>query len=386
MTISQRAQDVRTRFRQAKVGDLVSSDYLAEIVSLTNEDPQAVQSDTITVTGATAAKTYTVTINGIDVSYTAGGSPSTTTIAAGLADAINAEPRVRGQVSASAAVAVVTLVGLWPGIAYTLTESDAELTLASVTTAASADAIPFGVLLIGDGYATDVNGEQEAYGNCKLPKATSFSAQVDTFVTTYVLDAEIQIEIELDGVKYHAATTSAADLATTLTALAAAINGVMPANTVLADGSSGTDLTLTAEVPGATFTTGYGSDDGGASIPVMSLTSNKGIATSLAMAAVGISLYTSDEELTAVAGTSIVYPANAGVRVCRKSSPEGIWVSNAQAPSDGDPVYVETAVGATTGQLYNTTSATRVLLPSASWRRSARPSSGDSLAAVKIAL
>ncbi|MCA8966726.1 MAG: transporter substrate-binding domain-containing protein [Planctomycetes bacterium] len=51
---------------------------------------QVKQVTTITVSGATNSATYTITVNGVDVQYTADSSTSTTEIAAGLAAAVPA--------------------------------------------------------------------------------------------------------------------------------------------------------------------------------------------------------------------------------------------------------------------------------------------------------
>lgn len=378
MTISQRANDIRDPQRQAKVGDRVSADYLDKLLTLINVNPQAAAVRTVTVTGATNDKTYTITIDGIDVSYTSDATATLAEIADGLAAAINADPLVRGRVSAvSDSVDTVTITALLPGQDFTLTESDAQLTTASVTAAATADAIPFGRLLISDGYVADEPNLQ-----CKLPKAANFTAQVDTLTLAYVALAEYHVSVTLDGVEYKAQATANTDAPTTAANLATALNGVLPANTVLASNSGG-DLILTAEVPGDTFSTGYGASNDGASIPVMSLSSNRGVATSLIDSAVGISLYSSDEEVTSIGGTAVEYPANAGVKALARG---GVWVESSQSPSLGDPVYVETAAGADTGKLFNTKTATRVLLPAATWQRAARSDTTDTIAALKLDL
>lgn len=378
-SISQRANDVRQVPRQAKVGDLVFANHLDRMTTLINVDPQAAQSDTVTVTGATDAKTYTIVIDGRNVSFTSGAGSTTTTIAAGIAAAINADPIVRGRVSATSAVAVVTIVALLAGQSYTLTESDAQLTLASVTTAATASAIPFGRMLITDGFIADEVNKQG-----KLPAAASFTAQVDTLVAAFVALATYYASVTIDGVEYKGTALADTNAATTMTALAGSLNDNLPANTIVAT-SPGDDLVLTAEVPGAIFQTGFGAGDEGATTPAMSLTSNKGVATALERAAAGISLYSSDEEVTTVGGTAIEYPANAGVKALKNGQ---VWVENSQTPGEGDPVYVETTAGADVGKFFNTASASRVLLPTsfATWERAARSDSTDNIAALRLAL
>lgn len=380
MTISQRANQVRQVPLQAKVGDLVFADFLDAITTLINVDPQAKQSDTVTVTGASDDTLYTFEIDGRPITIDSGTGATLTSIAAALAAKLEADPITRGRVTASAAVAVITLTALLAGQSYLLTESDGNLTAASVTTAAEADAIPFGRLVISDGFVPDEVNRQG-----KLPKASAFAAQVDTLVMPFVAAVMYSVSVTIDGVTHDATALADTSAAVTSTALAAAINGVLPANTVIAT-APGDDLVLTAEIPGATFSTGFGASDEGASIPVFALSSTKGLATSLEQSAAGISLYSSDEEVTTIGGTAVEYPPNAGVRATNRS--RGVWVESSQTPADGDPVYIETAAGDDTGKFFNTASATRVLLPRsiATWKRPARSDTTDNIAALAIQL
>lgn len=386
MTISQRVQDVRGRRPQSKIGQRATSSLLDYLGTLINSAPQAYEVRTFTITGATNAKEYTVTINGIDVSYTSDASATVAEIADGLAAAIDVEPLVRGQISAASdAVDTVTLTALQPGIAFTLTEADAQITTASVTSAASADSIPFGRLLISTGYqsdaaATETDGEANELG--ALPLTGNFAAQVDTWTTTYVASVTYYVSITIDGVTYMATALADTNTSDTVDAIAAAVNAVMPANTVIAAGAT-TFVSFTAEVPGAEFALGAGVGDEGATFPAVTLTSTKGLATSLAIAAAGVSLYATDEENTTIEGDDPVYPANAGVRILRSGL---VVVESAEAPTKGDDVYVETAAGADLGKMFVASSATRVLLPGAKWERDARPSSGDDLGWVRLSL
>lgn len=377
MTISQRANEVRDPQRQAKVGDLVHADHLTKLTTLINVDPQAAAVKIITVTGATNDKTYTIVIDGIDVSFTAGGSATTTTIAAGLEAAVNADPLVRGRVSALALAAVLTITALLPGQDFTLTEDDGEMTTATTTAAATADAIAFGRLLISDGFIPNEPNEQG-----RLPKAANFTAQVDTLVAAFVALATYYVSVTIDGVEYKATALADTNSDDTMSALATTLNDNLPANTVVAT-SPGDDLVLTAEIPGDTFQTGFGAGDEGATTPAMSLSSNRGISTSLIDAAAGISVYSSDEEVTTIGGTAVEYPPNAGVKAVERGD---IWVESSQTPSLGDPVYVETTAGDDVGKFFNTKTSTRVLLPSARWLRAARSDTTDLIAALAISI
>lgn len=383
MSIHIAARDVRTRMRQGAVGKPAVVEYGSK--SLVNSNPQAAQVDTITVTGATALKTYTETIDGVAVSYVADATATIAEITDGLAAAINAEPSVRGKCSASSdGASIITVTGTIPGLAYTITDADAQLTTASVTTAASADAVPFGTLLVNPtGYVTD---EAEEYG----VRANSglFTAQVVTLVPTYVATAATTIRIrDMHSGRIIADTTQThdTDLADLIAELVADLNTQLPAASVIAANvGPGTSMTLTAEVAGLEFDVEVGlAEAGAATTPTCAKTYTTGPsrATSLLRAIEGVSLYASDEEATA-AGTATSsatasYPANAGVRAMTHGQ---IWVTSAQTIANGEDVYVElSAASAARGQFYNTDSATRLLLPrdKFTWERDAESNSGD---------
>ena len=97
--------------------------------------------------------------------------------------------------------------------------------------------------------------------------------------------------------------------------VAAAINAILPANTVVAAGVAG-GLTLTAEKEGLSFSTTIGASDGGASMPAVAIASTRSISTSLEDAGGAVSLFSSQEENLTVApdGGDAVYKANVGVR------------------------------------------------------------------------
>jgi len=80
-----------------------------------------------------------------------------------------------------------------------------------------------------------------------------------------------------------------------------------------------------------------------------------------------------DEETTTVAGTTLEYPANAGIRALEEGP---ITVANSQDVAHGDPVYVELGV-TNTGAFFNTSSATRVLLDNARFRRATRENTAE---------
>ena len=353
MTISMRASDVTERFAQAVVGQLAESGRNAVIRTLVNYSPAAAQVTTVAVSSA-SAQDYTLTINGVSVTYTADGSDTTTTIAAGLVALINAEPLIRGQVSASNSTNTITLTGTYPGIAFTVTESETDL--GSVMKA---------------GLSTGIDESTELG---KKVATAAFTAQVDSWAPTYVADGTLTLGVRYRGVTYAASEIAATDLNATLDALAATLNDMLPANSVLAAStpSTATAITLTAEIAGEEFETFWNLGGEGASTPVVTFSTNKGIATSLVQALAGVSLYALDESASTVGSSDASYAAYAGMKVLEEGR---VWVENSQTLAQGDAVYIDTS----DAKFYNSTGSTRVLVPSYKWVRSSRSADGLNL-------
>lgn len=376
MTISMRAQDVRGRRLQAQIGQPVHANYLDAVHTLINSDPQAVQITAITVDTATNSHAYTFTVDGITVTYTADASATKPEIANGIEAAINGDPRIYGSVSAdSDGVDVVTLTGQYPGVAFTVAALDALLSQATSQAAAAAAAVPFGRLMISGGFQTNEDNELGI-----LVRAGALTAQVDTLAVTYAAGELYGVSIAVDGEEYGVEVEATVDTATTHAALVTALNAILPANTVLAAGTS-PNLTLTAEVAGKPFRVSRWLKSG--TVARLTLTHTTATrATDINRVAVGVSLFAYDEEISTIAGVSASYPANAGVPTFKSGE---IWVACATSPSPGDPVYVETNVTADNGKFFSASSATRIRLDRASWQRVGRNGNGDAIGVIALA-
>lgn len=381
MTISQAT--VRSRRAQSKIGQLANANYQDRKRTLINRAPQSSQVGTIVADNAVNNTTYTWAINGIVMTFLSDASATKIEVAAGIVLAIDDEPLVRGAISAvSDGVDTVTLTGLWPGVAFTASDTDANLTTTEATvTAAEAASVAFGLGLVSQGYET---GEANELGTAAA--STLFNAQVVTITPTYVEDAEVGVIIvdrQSGHVIAHAVAVSDTSLADLLAELEAMLDIQLPANTVEVADPGGTSLTLTAEVAGYEFDAWVSLGDQGATVPTATrvYTTGPSIDTSLARAFAGVSLYSTDEENVTVAGNDVVYPPNAGVEALQDGY---VWVSNSQAPSKGDDVYLDLA--ASTAKFYNTAGATRVQLPAAlaTWERTARSADGDELAMLRV--
>ena len=388
MSISQQATDVRGfRALQGKVGDIVhGGDHLARQSDFINSAPQTAQVETLTVSGGTNDKTYTITINGVDISFTADGTATIAEVAIGLTAAINAEPAVRGQVSPASTATEVVVTSLIAGVSFTTAENDAELSWATTTANDEADAVNFGRLVIATAFGTDddmLRGREADEG--------AFVVQIETMLPTFDSGAEVGVIIEdlHTGEVFEASIIMATNINTAQTALAAVVNALMPANTVIASLSTNT-LVLTAEIAGYEFKVGV-STDSNLTLPVRASTTPASKTTSILRAIHGVASYSSDEEVTTIAGTAIAYPANAGGKVWQSGQ---VWVDadvDDASIAFGAQVFVEVDAGnANRGKFFADSSqaTTPLALPldRFSWVRDERNSGSDNIAALQINL
>jgi hypothetical protein len=344
MTISQQAADVRARAREGHPGQWVLS----------------------------------------SVSYTSDASATVAEIHAGLIAAVNAEPLMRGILQPGGTSPSLTLTGLLPGVPFTPTVTDGSTgdlgAPVNTAAAASAAAVPFGRAVVDLGYAT---GESDRLG--ALCGSTQFTAQVVTVTVAYIALTYYTVRIrdrQTGRIIADETVIANTDHATTAGDLETALNGALPASTVIAT-SPAADLVLTAEVPGYEFDVEVNVAEAAGTLTLV-YTTGPSRATSLQRAFAGVSLHSlNDPNPTIGSLTADSYAANAGMRVAQQGQ---VWVEDAAGISLGDDVYVELAVGANTGKFYNAASATRVQLPAglASWRRGGRDST-DNIAALELA-
>jgi len=389
--ITVQANDVRARSRQGKPGQWVERGMTEEYFTGLNQSPQAVQVTTVTVTDQGDDDDVIITINGVDVTINTGTGLALAAIGAALAEAINAEPLVRGQVRATFDTATLTLTGLTPGLAFTVSiASDPDSVLSSVTTttaAGSAAVIPFGRCVIRTGTNT---GESEPL--VALAASALLTAQVITTPIAFVDAAVITIRVyEIRGAEKillaEVSEASATSQDVTVDALVALLNAALPAASVLAaaDNASATAIVYTAEVAGLEFDVETFAGHEGATLPAVSkaYTTGPSASTSIHRALAGISLYSHVDP--APVGSDVgEYAGNAGVLVASKGK---VWVESDEAVSAGGTCYIELGVTADNGQLFAADSATRLALARdrVRWERDG-VATADSIAAVRIAL
>lgn len=371
MTISLRATDISSRRTLGLVGARVYSQPSDEVRSFANSVPQAKQVMSLTVSGAAATGTvYVFSINGFELSYTRiAGDATDSDVAAKIALVINQDLRVRGQVSAMAVGAVVTVTANLPGMSFSTAESHANLAWALVSASVYADSIPFGRLVCS--LLRGEEGEKLGF----VAKSSLLSAQVDSYALVYEASVELKMKVVVDGQEFEASheMAAASDIDTQGPLAAAKMNAVLPPNSVLVAYVAASDsMSFSSEVPGKAFFSAM-SLGSGATVAFPAKSSVAGPSTDINKAAAGISEHTYDEESTS-------YPANAGFKATEKGD---VWVANSEGVGSGDPVYVELADGADSGKLFKTSSATRALLAGGKWERA---SLADGIAHVSISL
>lgn len=376
-SIAQTYDAVRQRAREGLAGMWFRDSHLNRTDYGINQAPQRAQVSTVTVDSAPGDGTaLALTIDGVSVTTVVPANGTTTTIAAAIAAAINAEALVRGTVTATSAAAVVTVTANWPGIAFSIASSEAFLTVATSSTALAADPVPFGAAVVSQGYRTD--GEPERL--VTLASETVFTPQVQTF--TVATGAAVDIFVALYEVRGSErvllgsdTVTGNATANTQATALRNAINAIAPTNTVVATGTAAAVI-CTAEIAGLEFDVVI-AEVGTTKV----LTTGPSPATSLHRAFVGVSYYAENQESPTIGGSSGEYRANEGVTYAKEGE---LWVSTTGTIVEGGDVYVELGTS-NTGLLFPTAGADRVALSRAraQWLRASRDT-GDNLAGVRL--
>jgi hypothetical protein len=332
------------------------------VISGINDRPRTAQVSTVTVDTAANSSNYTITLLGVDITVTSDSSATGTEIATLLAAAINAEALVAGAVTATSAAAVVTVTARVGGNAFTLTTADVRLTVATSTANDTADPIPYGVgvLRLGSHLVAQPDGAL----------APLTPVHVVTLTPAVANAAVYAVSIIVAGITYPFAITSdgSATAAEIVTALIAAVNGGLPANSVLA---SGTDtLLLTSEVPGQTFTV----------LPSANL--------SMAITAQGMEIgdllagvvLRHDQNENPVASDMAGYPANSVIPIANKGE---VWVATETDVTDLNAlVYMRISGSGTKGAFRSTPATGFVALPRERCRWERRSTS--TLASVRV--
>lgn len=316
--------------------------------------PQAQQTATITVGTYTNGEDYVFLLDGVTLTHRATTEDADQSgVAAALAELINDEPLVSGKVYAVAAAAVVTITARWPGISFTLSDSDAKITSAAGT--ANAVALPYKYGRLFKRTGTGKEARPLAAGD--------LGAQVTTLGFTASNSQTYRFDLTYLGRAYPVvypadASATANEIATGLKAAADVY--ALPGFVTAVNGSD--QLVITGPI-GETFTVGSFSAGTGA-IAIVSVVEAIGLSSS----DIAINERQNRFEPVDFNGTLIdALPANSVMAAGRVGS----WVvETEEACAPGDPVYVRAvADGALTeiGVFAKSAGAGKVLVPGARW-------------------
>lgn len=383
--IHQQASGVRNALLMGKVGDLADTDLKAvRSFSGFNVAPQAKNVWTLTVDTATNSHTYTISVNGVSISYTADGSTSTSEISAGLKAAIEAAPLAFSACTVADGGGSLVITGRVPGYALDVSTSEAKLSLVETTAEDSADSIDFGDAVIFSAASASNHFVARADG-------AYLAAQVDThtFTNTYSAGEVLSAWVEVPGYpRASASVIAATDLDTSLAALVTALNASIDANigstgaVTAAYTTSGNIITLTAQQAGK----GFKSAAWGTTNTATFTTTSGNVLTDAARAFAGIAQRKIDvrtPDTATVRSTLTSYAPNEGVAVVNEGR---VIVSSSTNPNTLTSGLWLGLSGSERGKFYTSAAATRVYLPpeKARWHRPQRSGDTDSIAVVSV--
>lgn len=314
------------------------------ILSRVNQDGQAKQIEKVTVDSAANNTDYTITLNGVGVTYTSGGSATKTSIRDGLIQAVKDEPLVSGSVEPESDTSdSFTLTSIYPGQSFSFSESDSNLSSSQTQSAADATAFDFGRAVIPDGI--DLSDQA-----ARVAKAASLTAAK---VVVDVADANgdtYYVFVEVDGQTYRAEFTSAgAGNSTLANELQSDLNGALPTEAVDVTVNGSNQLVLTAELAGKPIDEVSVDVDGGNGGSIAINSDNRGRMTDINEALVGVSAIKtlSDYPRDGADGGAQIGP-NDPYDVVEGGQ---IVVETEDAVSEGDDVYVRLSANGSLDQL-----------------------------------
>ena len=201
-----------------------------------------------------------------------------------------------------------------------------------------------------------------------------FVASATYLVTIRDAAGDVLAQGETDATLNTIATTSA---------IAVTMNGLLPAFSVLVVGNPD-HLLLLAEVRGREFSVEIGTNEegqaGGAITGQVFAQTGPDLTTSVNRAALGLSMFSSNDPDPEIGGTFGEYAGTDGMRLLVAAN--SMWVERPGAVSNGDPVFVELD-GALpdVGRLFAVASVSRERLLGATWERD---DEANGIAAVRV--
>lgn len=325
---------------RGKVGALYGDTAHYRETSYGVADGRAAQVTDIVVATATNSATYTLTIFGETVTYTADSSTSKSEISAGLLAAIEDNPVLTGLATyVDDTTDKVTATASYPGLDLVIETTDAKLTITEVTAEDEGDTIPF---------ARAVKRDSSDPTRCVAYSATTKSVDL---ALTYDASVDAFVGVTVNGIEYTATHTQATDADTSTAALVTQLNAILPANTVAATNDTGV-ITLTGEVVGQDFTVsagfGPGRDTGAWAITV----------TAEDAEVLGVTRATYNEAAVTIGdSTSVGYPPGRDAIVLERGR---IFVEGGSDATPASPVYIGTTASEK-GKFFTSSGSGRVL-------------------------
>ncbi len=381
---------VNTRQRPGVPGMPVDTSLRNDSILLINKDPQANEVWTLEITAAADDTDYGILLDdpATTVQIDSGTGATVLTIATALLVAWQTAPIANGIASvASDGVDTLTFTGVYPGVAFGLTEGEAaaSMTLLNGTNAAEADSVPFGRAMISTEFESDENDELGI-----LAKSSALSARVSNLEITYAAGEIYSVTLTVEGRDYTVDVAADTNDDDTATAIRAAVNAMMPAASVIAAGATNNVL-LTAELAGQYFEIGLGLVSGTTARMVLTDTTNTP-ACDFNQVFAGISQHTYDTSVqvlpTSTSDDTAEYLPNAGVTAMTRG-PMWVEVASGTTITSRSKTYVELdGTGSAAGRFYTATGATRTLVDPRllRWRRAAHSDSDANVAVVEISL
>lgn len=335
--------DYEALLLQGRAGDAFDTALAKDDISKINASPQAAQVATVTIT-AQNSTLYTVTINGVAVTYTSDASGTQAEISAGLQAAILAEPSISGLVIPSGTTSLV-ITSRQAGLAFTISVG-ANLSAAATTASAAAAALPFGRAVVADS-----SNDQ----GCQLISASAFTASSLEFTPTVANTALYKINLYVDGELYVISYTS---------------DGSATAKEIVEGLKVAYDLLSVPNAVGSEDDSVFLVESANGSIISADATSNLAIVAvsspSLEDLLLGVSLRQDTEDPSQTGGVD-GYAPNANCSIRRMGR---VRVSTEESCAPGDPVYVRVAANGsntTIGIFRKSGEDGAVRLPGARW-------------------
>lgn len=328
---------------------LLFNNFADRVLTRVNSAGQAAQVTNITVTAANA-QTYTINVDGLTVSFLSDASATVAEILEGLRAALVADAIIFGILTPTIDGTTLVLTGRANGFAFNVSASATGAGAITVTTATSASDANF--LGFGLGVIRDTNNARGV-----VVPSSGLIARAVELTPLAVNNATYSVGVKLGtGVEYVAqftadGTATAEEIAV---GLAAQLNALLPADTVLAGNTVGV-LELTAEVAGQDFEYSLGSNNNGATWTVTS--DNRSEFTSIDRALIGVTGLEDSHSARTIGDDDAGYEPNADVSVMV----EGLLLVDADNASIGDPVYIGTS-STEAGQFFNASGTGRLLL------------------------